>query len=563
MSNAIEIANDMMGQLSGLRDYSIEDSFIIEGFTKKYYDSRNPIDHERLSREAISQWLQYDADLKWKVHNDMWAIRDRLRHWLKGFKPSRKVELSPGEHEIASRGHTSVEAKLCGPWSVTAEAFPDFAKLVFNTHHLRKAAWRKINKGLKWTKNQRLLFWKRVKAFYPKATMYQRLFIYFKALLKKVVQFVWGSRLTTVPKNIHKRRVINIEPFGNILCQRTVAHTLREILAYLGNDLKAGQLVHRIRISSSWVATIDFSNASDSILLALVQWLFPREVVQYLMNYRSSMVLIDGEYHIPNKISAMGNGFTFEIMTLILLAVARQYDDKATVYGDDVVINNDSAQSFIEVCEAMGFTVNREKSFVHSPVRESCGAFYSDNTGEIVRYDFKAIENVQDIILHANKAREIALHAKSPIIGNLFASYYDRLCSVVPRQLQGPEPRGHGPLELMWTKWGFRLAPSHDSLCRVGMENEVHLFKQTDMLEDRYLINDQYTYERYSDDYHTRWRWQYVVGHSGRKRSSTLREVDPFHNYGKLAMYMYGLRVSDDLIRGQDSIRVRRMRLYA
>jgi hypothetical protein len=95
------------------------------------------------------------------------------------------------------------------------------------------------------------------------------------------------------------------------------------------------------------------------------------------------------------KFSSMGNGYTFEMESLIFYALAKATilfnhhdrvildpalfnndDRKILVFGDDVIMPSSKADVFIEVCEYLGMTVNRGKSFFSGPFRESCGGDY-------------------------------------------------------------------------------------------------------------------------------------------------------------------------------------------
>ena len=142
--------------------------------------------------------------------------------------------------------------------------------------------------------------------------------------------------------------------------------------------------------------------------MILIDFFFPAKVSRKLAQYRSPMVLIDGDFHVPNKLSSMGNGFTFEVMTILLLAIARTLDDTARVYGDDVVIHSMVAEQFVASCFDICFRVNPKKTFIHSKFRESCGAFYHDDVGYITSFDFKWCETPSDAIISCNKLLCIA-----------------------------------------------------------------------------------------------------------------------------------------------------------
>ena len=74
-------------------------------------------------------------------------------------------------------------------------------------------------------------------------------------------------------------------------------------------------------------------------------------------------------------VSSMGNGFTFELMSLILLGVTRFYSANSSVFGDDIIVPLDVAPEVVEAITGLGFLVNKRKSFFDGITRESCGAF--------------------------------------------------------------------------------------------------------------------------------------------------------------------------------------------
>jgi len=80
----------------------------------------------------------------------------------------------------------------------------------------------------------------------------------------------------------------------------------------------------------------------------------------------------------------MGNGFTFQLETLIFYSIAwavckyLHVDVKnVSVYGDDVIIPCKAFEKYVEVCAFYGFTVNKSKSYTSSSCfRESCGSHF-------------------------------------------------------------------------------------------------------------------------------------------------------------------------------------------
>jgi hypothetical protein len=135
-------------------------------------------------------------------------------------------------------------------------------------------------------------------------------------------------------------------------------------------------------------ATIDLASASDTVSIGIVKSLVSDSWFELLSSLRSVYTRIPNvEQPIRNeKFSAMGNGYTFELETLVFFALTRSffeyYDyssvdlDSISVYGDDIICpsgHSDEYQQFLTFC---GFQINSSKSFSSGPFRESCGKDY-------------------------------------------------------------------------------------------------------------------------------------------------------------------------------------------
>ena len=195
------------------------------------------------------------------------------------------------------------------------------------------------------------------------------------------------NKVTFVPKNAKTERSIAIEPYFNIFFQLGVGQMLRNRLkrcfAVDLNDQTRNQVLAKVASQTSEIATVDFSMASDTIATEVVRLLLPPEWFSILDRLRSTDYLLDGAIQRYHKFSSMGNGFTFELETLIFHSLALScaeelgvsYDFIST-YGDDVIIPTSCFQLFTEVTEYLGFKVNDIKSFSTGLFRESCGKDY-------------------------------------------------------------------------------------------------------------------------------------------------------------------------------------------
>jgi len=237
------------------------------------------------------------------------------------------------------------------------------------------------------------------------------------------VTFVPGNRFATVPKTAKTDRAIAAEPDINVFYQLAMGRSLRRRLrANTGWNLDDAQEVHgqvaRTSSVSREFATLDLSNASDTVAKNLVKILLPRLWFEALDGLRSPKTLIDKRWVVLEKFSSMGNGFTFELETIIFAAlstvVSRQCGYEGAlgkdvfVFGDDIIVKNDVYRSLKPVLEFLGFSLNVDKSFYDDvPFRESCGQDFFD--GKPVRPYFLKEEpcGPEDYIAFANGLRAL------------------------------------------------------------------------------------------------------------------------------------------------------------
>jgi hypothetical protein len=203
------------------------------------------------------------------------------------------------------------------------------------------------------------------------------------SLLEREFQLVDGNRLTTVEKDAFVDRCIAIEPTLNIYVQKGLGAVLRQRLKSYGCDLDDQTLNQQLALEGSVtgeLCTIDLSSASDSISKRLVQVLMPPRWYEALNSTRSTCTrLADKSWRLNEKFSSMGNGFTFELESLIFLAICRsasRYPERVSVYGDDIICHKDDFASVIDALSQAGFTANLKKTFADGPFRESCGKHY-------------------------------------------------------------------------------------------------------------------------------------------------------------------------------------------
>jgi hypothetical protein len=192
-----------------------------------------------------------------------------------------------------------------------------------------------------------------------------------------------SSKLTTVPKSAKTDRVICIEPDLNIYVQLGTGALIREKLRRSGLDL--GTQSNNQRAASTahitGLCTMDLSSASDLISYMAVKVLVPEDWQQLLLFSRvDSTTLPDGSIHQLEKWSSMGNGYTFELETLIfycLLLAVQEVDGFAgttLAYGDDLIFPSRHLDAVTKALNFLGFRVNAKKTFGKGSFFESCGS---------------------------------------------------------------------------------------------------------------------------------------------------------------------------------------------
>ncbi|DAD51098.1 RNA-directed RNA polymerase [ssRNA phage SRR7976300_4] len=191
------------------------------------------------------------------------------------------------------------------------------------------------------------------------------------------------ARLSFVPKNAKTMRSTVVEPVLNGFVQLGIGdYIARRLKAHSGIDItdqSRNQKAAREGSISNALATFDLSNASDTIARELVSHLLPVDWFLLLDSCRSATVRYKNNQIRLQKFSSMGNGFTFPLETLIfwaLASAASEDDPRVLAYGDDLVVPSEYAGAVDAILETAGFTVNRDKSCLSGPFRESCGKDY-------------------------------------------------------------------------------------------------------------------------------------------------------------------------------------------
>lgn len=331
----------------------------------KFYDS------ERACKE-VNEWFRGIANdhVAW---NFLSKVRGKICDLLGPFKFSEFAEncgFGPGATTTLPRSRASVSDKVLSGFAVTTGAAPYLRYALHHDFHIMRAAGIPVEGPT--------------------------------SLLSSEFDYQPGCKGQFVPKDARSHRFIAVEPTWNMFLQKSIGTLIKRRLKYArtcsdtlrhqhalprGIDIATaqkshGEIIHNRGLFDS-IATVDLSSASDSISTALVSFLMPDDWYSVMNSIRSKSVsLPDGKTISLEKFSSMGNGFTFELETLIFWAISSSLSELSFVYGDDIIVLKDDVPQLIGWLEKCGFKTNVEKTFTSGPFRETCG-YHSFNGDDV------------------------------------------------------------------------------------------------------------------------------------------------------------------------------------
>ena len=152
----------------------------------------------------------------------------------------------------------------------------------------------------------------------------------------------------------------------------------------------------------------------------------------------------------------MGNGFTFEMETLMFWALTKAVClvlglpssiEDVSVYGDDIICPVEAVPLLKEVFDHVGLTFNAKKSHWVGPFRESCGGHYYDGREVTPFYVKKPIRTIVDLINLHNK---VSLWLARGVVRDDGLERVLHACrSAVPKKYWGPP----GLAGTLWSPW--------------------------------------------------------------------------------------------------------------
>jgi hypothetical protein len=252
---------------------------------------------------------------------------------------------------------------------------------------------------------------------------------------------VTNNKISFVPKTARVYRSIAVEPLVNGFLQKGVDNVLRSLLARIQINLKdqtRNQEMARkgsLEDSDDSFVTIDLRSASDSMSIGLIRALLPPDWYYLLDSIRSPDFEYEGIVRKYNKFCSQGNGFNFPLQTLVFTAACRASGcgipgTDFSVYGDDIIVRKRHAAGLIKLLNKLGFSVNKDKTFLEGPFRESCGADWFG--GKAVRpYTLdNALDSVENIFKFLNLTR------RTDLLSHFFSGVRPYVLGLLPSQLQ-------------------------------------------------------------------------------------------------------------------------------
>lgn len=273
------------------------------------------------------------------------------------------------------------------------------------------------------------------------------------------------SVLFTVPKATDIDRVACKEPEVNMFLQRSVGNHIRRSLRRKGINLNDQSINQRLAESAlaDGSATIDLSSASDSITEQLVVELFDPDWWTLLNDIRVKTVEVDGDIHALEMFSSMGNGFTFELESLIFWALTRsimyysRVRGKLSVYGDDIIAPKAIAPRLARIFLWFGFIVNPKKSNWTGVFRESCGKHYHRSRDVSPFFLREPVRGKTDIIRILNRLLEWDGRGWGFLITASVYSFHKKWSQIIPRSLHGGQDPSDQTSLVTGTKPASRL----------------------------------------------------------------------------------------------------------
>lgn len=348
-------------------------------------------------------------------------------------------------------------------------------------------------------------------------------------------RFVEGNVMFTVPKSTDIDRCACKEPDLNLFFQKGVGDYIRNRLRRVGidlNDQSCNRNLARVGSIDGSLATLDLSSASDSISTSIVARLLPPSWFDLLNALRSKRTVIDKVVHENEMFSSMGNGFTFELETLIFYSLARavayfsRMKGKISVYGDDIIVPVGIAARLARVFHFFGFLVNPKKSHWRGPFRESCGGHYYRGADITPIYVKRPIDSVTRLIQFLNQLRRWSSLEFGDMCDPRFLPVWEAGARYVDRRLWGGSDCASIYQLVSPHKGRLKLEPVRNRLKSLERELEAGLYVHR--LAGGFPFPSLHCYQR-GQDVHTNIHlpWHVLPREFSREVRSSVAEAVP------------------------------------
>lgn len=193
------------------------------------------------------------------------------------------------------------------------------------------------------------------------------------------------AHAAAVPKNRKSCRLVASEHSALMYLQLGLLKALDSVLQELfGRRVPLDNAEYHVRLlgrrdrlcqsDSGAFCTVDLSDASDYVSMALMRAVLPTDWFDVLCACRSVAVRVPDDRRIVlGTFAPMGNGFCFRLLSLVVAAVAGiTCDHPWSVYGDDAIIHRRDVDAFTDALTDVGLVVNSTKT-CYGEYIESCG----------------------------------------------------------------------------------------------------------------------------------------------------------------------------------------------
>lgn len=272
--------------------------------------------------------------------------------------------------------------------------------------------------------------------------------------------------LTFISKKWDELRPIEPPIDANMPLQLGLATWLRRLMKQFGLDLDHQALKNALLAlqgsCDDSIVTRDIRSASDTIAYEAIKKTFPPSWFNLMDQMRTTHVVInhpdsdksESREVKLHKMSAMGNGFTFEMESLLFLAILlvackrnheRKLPDDIGVFGDDLCYPREYDSEVKHLLSLFGFQSNEQKTFATGPFRESCGKDYFK--GAPVRPFFlkEKLQHVQNLYVLANGIRRASVRSMHYYASDIrYRSVWDAIVQLIPDKYKvfGPSTLG-------------------------------------------------------------------------------------------------------------------------